>query len=57
MNRCPFGHPLGPGQMSLTWDMRHHRHRLYCNACQGRTRIAEGGQWEVHTAGRWVPHE
>lgn len=58
MNRCPFGHPLGPGQMSLSWDMHLKAHRIYCNACNGKTRTVQGSEaWEVLAAGRWVPYE
>lgn len=55
--RCPYGHDLGPGTASLSWDMKIKRHWLLCNGCGGKTGIVlelDSAQWQVHRGGRWV---
>lgn len=60
-DRCPRGHQLGAGKVSLSWATEQREHVLYCWAgCEGRSRItlAEGGRWEVYTPGvGWSPAE
>jgi hypothetical protein len=54
---CPEGHELGPGRASLTYaGPELDAHRLYCTACQQKTRIllVDGAEWEVNIGGRWV---
>jgi hypothetical protein len=59
-DRCPEGHPLaGPRQSHTSWSMEHRAHRLYCTACNDRSRILlrDGERWEVYIGGRWVMYE
>lgn len=54
--RCPFGHDLGPGKASTSWDMELKKHWLICGACNRRTQLClgvEGAQWQVLRDGEW----
>lgn len=56
---CPFGHDLGPGKASLSWDMQIQHHWLLCGGCERRTGIIleqDDAEWQVHRDGRWVPY-
>lgn len=59
--RCPFGHTLGPGTGSMSWDTEIRRHWLMCCGCDFKTGIVleeEGAEWQVRFPGRgWVPFE
>lgn len=56
---CPEGHPLGPGQASRSYSSEAKSHYLYCNACNGTSRILleDGAEWQVHIGVRWVTFE
>lgn len=57
---CPFGHALGPGKISLSWDMEIHKHWLLCGECHRKTGIVlqlEDAEWQVQVNGRWLPYE
>lgn len=57
---CPFGHALGPGQFSLSWDMQTKRHWLLCSGCKRKTGIVlkmDSAEWQVLAGGEWVPYE
>ena len=58
--RCPYGHPLGPKQMSLSWDMPTKTNWLICLACGRQTQLplgVEGAVWLVLVDGDWEPFE
>ena len=59
---CPFGHQLGPGRCSLSYDTEHRAHWLLCGGCDRKTRILLDGrttQWETYLVARraWIPVE
>lgn len=59
-DRCPYGHTLGPGTGSLSWDMSAKRHVLVCGGCRRRTQLVLGepaAQWRTLIDGHWVTAE
>jgi hypothetical protein len=46
--RCPRGHALEPGKVSLSWNMQLKAHWLYCGTCGSRILLGvEGAEWEM----------